>query len=315
MSNVAGPLLAALAMLAPASPFDMDRLQPKYEGEIRVDGSTQVYYISDLLATHFKKLHPKVEINVARASTGPGFQRFAGGETHINNASRAIDPTETASCEQFGIKVVEFQVAWDAVAVVVHKDNTWADKLTVEQLRKIWRPDDDNFKNAKKWSDVDPNWPKEDIKLAGLSAYAGLGKVFAETVNGEAVIRDDYVAVNSSKGLPAILTEDKHALAFMGQMQYERCKDQVKTVAVAFRAGGPFVAFSPEAVADGRFLLRRPMFIYVNRDALEEPQVLGFVAFHFLRSDLVREAGYIELTPGQRKEQQATLVRVLREKR
>ena len=50
-------------------------------------------------------------------------------------------------------------------------------------------------------------------------------------------------------------------------------------------------------------------FIYVNKAALKQPQVIVFVAFHLQRGDLVQEAGYMELSAKQRKEQQEKLLK------
>ena len=51
----------------------------------------------------------------------------ARGETDLSNASRPIDDDEIAACEQKGIEYVEFQVANDALTVVVNTENDWAD--------------------------------------------------------------------------------------------------------------------------------------------------------------------------------------------
>jgi phosphate transport system substrate-binding protein len=312
MSLLAGRLFAALALLGVAVPFDVGMLQLKLDGEVRVDGSTQVFRIAEAMAAEFPKKHPKVTIDVQKIGSGGGLQRLAAGEIHIATASRPITAAEIASCQAFEVDYLEMQVAWDAVAVVAHKDNTWASKLTVEQLKRIWHADDGNVKVAKKWSDLDPKWPKQEIKLAGAGARTGLCDLFTKSVIGKGgTIRDDYEQAKTNFDLPPSLADDKYALGFIGHACWQKRKDDLKTLAIAFQPD-KYTPLSPEGAAEGTYLLARPLFIYVNKAALKEPQVLGFVAFHFQRGDLVQQAGYMELSAKQRKEQQEKLVKAVR---
>jgi phosphate transport system substrate-binding protein len=60
---------------------------------------------------------------------------------------------------------------------------------------------------------------------------------------------------------------------------------------------GPIVP-SAQTVRDGTYQpLSRPLFIYVSRKAADRPEVQRFIEMFFSRIDLVREVGYIELTP------------------
>ena len=304
---VAGFIVAG----AVAAPFDVELVRPSYHGELRIDGSTLVYVIADAIAGKFKDQHPRVEITLGKLSTGDGFDRFCAGETQINAASRRITDLEAGACQQNGLKYLEMIVAWDAAVLVVHKDNTWAGKLTAAQLHQIWRPEENNVKHAKKWSDLDPKWPKAELRLSGPAAPGAMAKVFARLVNGdEASLRDDYAATGGVE-LPAALTEDKHALALIPQALWRRHKDKVQTVAVAFEAG-KHVTFTPEAVSDGSYPIRRPLYYYVNRAALKEPQVVGFLATQLNSPHLVREAGFIELSEAASKLQREELAKALR---
>ena len=91
-------------------------------------------------AEQFQGENPDVQVTVGVSGTGGGFERFCRGETDLSNASRPIKDEEATICKDAGIEYVEFQVANDALTVVVNKDNDWATCLTVEQLKKIWGP-------------------------------------------------------------------------------------------------------------------------------------------------------------------------------
>ena len=71
-----------------------------------------------------------MQVTVGVSGTGGGFERFCAGETDISNASRPIEDDEKAACEQKGVEYAEFQVANDALTVVVNKENDWATCLT-----------------------------------------------------------------------------------------------------------------------------------------------------------------------------------------
>ena len=77
-------------------------------------------------AERFRDVEPEVQITVGVSGTGGGFERFCRGETDLSNASRPIDDEEAAACEKAGVEYVEFQVANDALTVVVNSENEWA---------------------------------------------------------------------------------------------------------------------------------------------------------------------------------------------
>src|SRR4051794_27088750 len=116
------------------------------KGEIKIDGSSTVYLITEAMATDFKKQHPGVNITVGISGTGGGFKKFSAGETDISDASRPIKPAEADACKARDVAFTELQVGWDGLAVIINRENTWAKKMNVAQLKKIWHPDSNDFK-------------------------------------------------------------------------------------------------------------------------------------------------------------------------
>jgi phosphate transport system substrate-binding protein len=281
------------------------------KGEIKIDGSSTVYLISEAMATHFKKEHANVQVSVGISGTGGGFKKFMAGETDISDASRAIKPAEAEGCKKNGIDYVEFQVAWDGITVVIHPDNTWAKKMTAAQLKKIWNPDTP----AKLWSDVDPKWPKEEIKLFGPGPDSGTFDYFTEAINGmEKVTRKDYEASQNPDVLVKGVAGSKYALGYFGLAYYEDNKDKLAAVAVAAKDGGDYVLPSKETVLSKTYLpLSRPLFIYVKKTSFKRPEVQEFVRFYLRRNDLVEAARYIQTTTRQRNEQQDKFEAALKE--
>jgi phosphate transport system substrate-binding protein len=266
-------------------------------GEIKCDGSSTVYLITQAAATEFKKLHPGVNISVGISGTGGGFKKFAAGETDVQDASRKIKDAEAARCKENNVAYTELQVAWDGLAVVINKDNDWASKMTVEQLRKIWHPDS----AARKWSDVDPGWPNEPIKLYGAGTDSGTFDYFTEAVNGkEKVSRTDYEASEDDNVVVRGVSLNKYALGYFGVAYYEANKDKLQVVRVAARAGAPYVEPTPANVLSRKYTpLSRPLFIYARTASLRRPQVREFVNFYMRRLDLAPQVGYVQLSARQ----------------
>jgi phosphate transport system substrate-binding protein len=283
---------------------------PPLSGEVRVDGSSTVYLITEAMATQFKALHPNVNLSVGISGTGGGFKKFAAGEIDINDASRPIRPAEAQQCQMHGIDYLELQVAWDGLAVVIHPENTWARKLTLEQLKKIWHPNSGAIRNAVTWSDVDPAWPREEIRLFGPGPDSGTFDFFTEAVNGkEKVIRTDYTASEDDNNLVQGIARNKYAIGFFGVAYYEANKQSLAAVAVAGPKGEGADYVFPEAkeVLARRYPLSRPLYLYVRTSALERPALKEFVQFYLRRSDLVSAANYVPLTVAQQRKEQLKL--------
>jgi phosphate transport system substrate-binding protein len=300
-------LVAAVALTLGAR-----AVQAQVKGQVKVDGSSTVYLITEAASVEFKKQNPGVEISVGISGTSGGFQKFIKGETDINDASRAIKDPEVKALKEKGIDYLELQVAWDGLAVVVHPENTWAKKMTVEQLRKIWHPDT----AAKKWSDVDPSWPTEEIKLFGAGSKSGTFDYFTEAINGkERVCRPDYTGSEDDQVLVKGVAGDKYALGFFGLAYYEANKDKLARVAVYNDKSKAYVEPSLTTVLNRTYVpLSRPLFVYVRKDALKRPEVKEFMIFYLRRSDeLARSAKYVPMRALERTRQQRKLDEALKE--
>ena len=178
--------------------------QAKLEGQIKVDGSSTVFPITEAVAEEFGKSFPGIRVHVGTSGTGGGFKKFALGEIDINDASRTIKDSERDAAKAKGIGYAEVPVAYDGITVVVHKDNNWVDKLTMAELKKIWEPNS----KVKTWKDIRATWPDRKILLYGPGTDSGTFDFFTEAVNGKAQVsrseftksEDDNVLVQGVEG-------------------------------------------------------------------------------------------------------------------
>ena len=254
-------------------------------GSIAIDGSSTVFPITEAVAEEFSLEHRRVRVTVGIAGTGGGFQRFCRGETAIQDASRPINQKETADCAGNGIEWVELPIAYDALTIVVSPRNSWADCLTLEELKRIWSPEAQGV--VTNWRQVRPGFPDAPLRLYGAGTDSGSFDYFTEVVVGTSKSsRGDYTASEDDNVLVQGVSGDKNALAYFGLGYYQENRDKLKLVAVD--SGGGCTRPNVEAVESGTYTpLSRPLFIYVRVDEARRPEVAEFVDFY------LRNAGYL----------------------
>lgn len=269
------------------------------EGNISIDGSSTVYPISEAVAEEYLAINPKVRVTVGESGTGGGFKKFGRGETDINDASRAIKQSEMEACEANNIKFIELLIAYDGMAIVVNPSNTWANDITVAELKKLWEPAAQG--KITKWNQIRATWPDKEIHLYGAGTASGTFDYFTEAIMGEAKsCRGDYTASEDDNVLVQGVASDDGALGFFGLSYFENNKDKLKLVAVNDENpenGDGAILPTLETVKDKTYSpLSRPLFIYVNSTAAEKEVIQDFVTFYLDKASvLVKEVGYIPL--------------------
>ncbi|HXF69354.1 MAG TPA: PstS family phosphate ABC transporter substrate-binding protein [Thermoflexus sp.] len=267
---------------------------PALSGEIKIDGSSTVYPISEAVGEEFQKAHPNVKVVVGISGTGGGFQKFCAGEIDISDASRPIKTSEMETCQKNGIEFIELPVAYDALSVVVNPQNDWVACITVEELRKMWEPDAQG--KITRWNQVNPQWPDAPLSLYGPGTDSGTFDYFTEAIMGkEDASRGDYTASEDDNVLVQGVANDQYALGYFGLAYYLENQDKLK--ALAIDGGKGCVLPSEQTVRDGTYQpLSRPLFIYVSRKAADRPEVEAFVRFYLTQGPaLVKQVGYIPL--------------------
>ncbi|HEY7792761.1 MAG TPA: PstS family phosphate ABC transporter substrate-binding protein [Gaiellaceae bacterium] len=265
-------------------------------GRIEADGSSTVGPYTTAAAERFQATEPGVQVTVGVSGTGGGFERFCRGETDISDASRPIEDDEKQACTDKGIEYVEFQVANDALTVVVNKDNDWATCLTTEQLKKIWGPGS----KVGNWNQVDPAFPDQELSLFGPGTDSGTFDYFTGEINGEeGASRSDYAASEDDNTIVTGVAGEKGGLGYFGFSYFEENQDALK--AVEIDGGDGCVAPSAEAAQDGTYKpLSRPLFVYVKQESFARPEVEAFVRYLLENEKQIAEAAqFVSLTDAQ----------------
>lgn len=268
--------------------------QPKLSGSIEIDGSSTVYPLTEAVAEEYAAEQPDVRVTVGTSGTGGGFERFCAGEIPIADASRPIKDSEAQVCAEAGIAYTELSIAYDGLSVVVNKDNDWVDYLTIEELKRIFVAGS----GVRTWADVREGWPAEEITLFSPGADSGTYDYFNEAILEKAGIRSDGQISFSEDDNTLVrgVAGNKGGIGYFGYAYYEENTDKLKVVPID-SGSGP-VAPSLDTIKDGTYSpLSRPLFIYVNNQALEErPEVKDFVRFYIGNvGGLAKDVGYVPL--------------------
>ena len=287
-------------------------------GSIAISGSSTVEPISVAVSEKFNAEYPDVDISVDGPGTSDGFELFCNGETDISDASRAIDQEEIDACKENGIDVIELTVGIDGLSVITSRENDFATCLGFADLWSLLGPESEGFEN---WSDANQlaekygasaaPYPDEPLVITAPGEESGTYGSFIELVfepfveeqgltkyEEEVAPRPDYQASANDNVIVEGVSGTPSSLGWVGFAFYTANEDTLK--ALEIDGGDGCVAPSPETIASFDYPISRPLFIYVNKQKLEEnPALETFVDFYLSDTGIAsaEEVGYVPLDP------------------
>ena len=280
---------------ASAANSKADQVNKALQGTVRIDGSSTVYPISEAAGSAFHDKFPNVDVTVGVKGTGGGFSEFVKGNIDIADASRPIKQNELAECVKNGIRFLEIPIAYDGLAICVHKDNTFLSEISIENLKTIFSADT----APKTWKDFNPEFPDHPIKIFMPGTDSGTFDFFKEVVVGkEGNIRSDLTPSEQDLALVNGVASEKYAIGFFGASYYFESKDKLKVLKVidpnTKQANEP----TPESIERSIYSpLGRPLFIYVSVAAVKRPELRKFVEYYIDHAEeICRRAKCVPLT-------------------
>jgi phosphate transport system substrate-binding protein len=291
-SLAAGIVLALQVVLAHPPARAADRV-------VRISGSSTVFPILEQAVRAFQATRPRPPVSISLREVGStaGFREFCRGTLPLANASRPINSQELRQCRERGITFIELPIAFDAITVVVNPRNTWASRISTQELRRLWGRAAEG--RIRRWSQVNAAWPDRPIRLCGPGADSGTFDYFNKAINGEpANSRRDVTTSEDDHVLVRCVSSDVNALGYFGYAHYAANRSRLRSLAVVGPAGA--VEPSVAAVQKQRYVpLSRPLFLYVNdRQLRDRTELRRFVTFTLQNGlQLVKQAGAIPLPP------------------
>jgi phosphate transport system substrate-binding protein len=302
-SHLRGAIAAAAVIaLAACGGEGQQRASGTTSEQISIDGSSTVFPLVEAAAEAFTNTQTgAARVTVGESGTGGGFGKFCRGETQISNASRPISAEEMATCAGANIQYVEIPIAFDGISVVVHPSNPLTN-ITMAELKRVWEPAAE--RTITRYRQVNRSWPDTPLQLYGPGTASGTFDFFTEAVNGDGgASRTDFTPSEDDNVIVQGVAGNPGAMGYFGFAYYEQNQQRLKALSI------DGVAPSSETIASGQYALSRPMFIYVNAEALRRPQVRRFVEYFVANAaTLAPQVGYVAL-PGDAYAAFATRVR------
>lgn len=258
----------------PAPEVELPPVPPGLEGRVRVGGSDLLLSCSELMARDFVARANKVDTTVVGGGSGASIQALLEGKIDLAVSTRPMLRAELAKFTEKKVEFVEVPVAVEAIALVASRENAWLDFLTVDEFRRLWLPSD----AVRTWKDVRDSWPDIPIERFVREPSTGFETTLRPVLGGDASLlaaakklREEqlFMAVGAAPGGLGMTD----SISAIGQAK------QLNLVAIDGGAGP--VSPTEASVGNGHYFpLCRPLLLYVDREALNRPEVEAFVWFY-----------------------------------
>nr|WP_249414037.1 PstS family phosphate ABC transporter substrate-binding protein [Alteribacter keqinensis] len=275
-------------------------------GSVAIDGSGTVYPLMARIAEEFMVNEQQgVSVEVSRAGTSAGMQRFVNGETDLSNASREIRDTEIEELEANGIESQEFKVALDGLTIVTHPENDWATDLTEEEVKEMFVTGNFADDDVVMWSDIRDEWPDEEINFYGPNENHGTNEFFVQEIIEEQDLVDTINLQQEYSTLVNLISEDENGIGFFGFGYYANNTDKLNAVSIDF-GDGPVEPSLDTIAEDGDYApFTRPVFTNLSINSTQEkPEVKAFAEYIMqVANDFAGETGFAPLPDEELQEQ------------
>ena len=251
---------------------DVESKLPEYQkvsgvsGNLSSVGSDTLANLMTLWTEAFKRLYPNVNIQVQAAGSSTAPPALIEGTSNFGPMSRKMKHKEIEAFERkYGYKPTYIRVAIDALAIYVHKDNPLC-CLTIPQVDAIFSSTRKCHarQDITKWGQLGlkGNWANRSIQLYGRNSVSGTYGYFKK----HALCKGDYKSsVNEQPGSASVVQSVAMSINGIGYSGIGYKTSGVKTLALAKKAGKPFISPTTKNAVNGKYPLARFLYIYVNK--------------------------------------------------
>ena len=250
------------------------------QNEIRIDGSTTVGPIVDAFVGAFNETMPDLKFSVKKTGSGDGAAALIDGHCEIAAMSRFMKPDEYRKAVAAGKMPVPFTICMDSVCLIVHPSNP-VRNLTKEQVMKIYTGAITN------WREV--GGPNLAIVAISRDTSSGTYEVFHQLALDSEKLGSKIEYANSN---PQIFTRVSTTQGAIGYVGLGFVTNGVE--AVRYENVMPTKA----TIADGRYKLSRPLFLFTDGYPDFGSPLLAFCNFFLSEEgqEIIEAKGFIPLT-------------------
>ena len=250
----------------------------------RVKGSDTMVHLVTAWAEAFMAENDDLYVSVDAGGSGAGIAALINGTIDIASASREMKQEEKQQASDKGPDPVEFVVARDGIAVVVHPDNP-VNELTIEQLSKIYTGAITN------WSAVGGNDRK--VSILSRESSSGTYAFFREHVMGDQDYTTDAKLMPATSAIIEATAEDRGSIGYVGLGYVAEAGGRAKALEVKVDESSDAVAPSEEAVKSGEYGIARPLYLYSAGEPTGAAKAFIDFALSEAGQAIVSENGYV----------------------
>ncbi len=264
---------------------------------IKLDGSSTVFVISEAIAEEYKKHHDQ-NVSIGISVTGGGFKKLCSKRIDIIGASRAITDSERDLCQKHSVGYIELPVANDGIVVVVNKENHWLNDIRVSTLKKIFEPAAEG--KITKWNDIDPSWPDRKFEIFAPGIASGTYDYFTKEIVGkEHSSRGDITSSEDDNVLVHGIRSTTDSIGFFSFAYYLENQSSLKALAIINDLKGQdqkAVLPTGATIQSGEYSpLARPVFLYASKNL--KPHEKNFLKFYLENCGKVaKDVGFVPLS-------------------
>lgn len=279
--------------------------QDQLTGKITISGAFALYPLTVKWAEEFKKLHPKVRIDISAGGAGKGMTDALNDMVDIGMVSREVYPEETKK------GAFSFAMAKDAVVAVVNSSNPAINDIMSKGLKKetannIWITGKINT-----WSQAFSSSVKAPIHVYTRSDACGAAETWAKYFGKK---QEDLAGsgVYGDPGLALAVKKDKLGIGYnnIGYAYDHDTKKQItgiRVIPIDINNNGKIDADEDfydsmdkmvNAIAEGKYPSPPARDLYfVTHNKPQKKEVIEFIKWALTDGQkFVRETGYINLS-------------------
>ncbi len=221
-------------------------------------GSTTLLPLAEQWREAFNQEYPNVEIAVSGGGSGTGIRDLLAGSAEIANASRPMKQKERNQAQAASISPVEYVVAHDGLAVIVHPSNP-LDELSIEQIAAIFAGAVNN------WNEL--GGPDSEIVIINRDSSSGTWQAFKDLVLNSREYAVEALAMPANQ---AVLDSVSRYQGTIGYVGLGYLNESVKTLKVIPPRGGAAVEPTVANVQRGTYPISRALYCYTNGEPAGE---------------------------------------------
>lgn len=249
-------------------------------GNLSSVGSDTLANMMSLWAEAFRKLYPKVHIQIQAAGSSTAPPALTEGTAQFGPMTRSMKPNEIYDFEKkYGYHPTRIKIALDALAIFVHQDNPLK-KITIKQLDSIFSVTHKcGAPNIVRWGQLGltGKWQHRDFQLYGRNSASGTYGYFKQ----KALCKGDFKAkVNEQLGSASVVQSISQSVNAIGYSSIGYRTAGVKALSLS-RDGNKYYLANSFNAANGNYPLARYLYLYINKPPNKalRPMIREFIKF------------------------------------